>query len=244
MSTRRYRTGVRQLAAAQKSGAGVPAYLRWVNRGLGRRAAAVAWVWGVTPNAVTLVSAALSFAGVMVLAILPMDVFSSLGASALLLAGYALDSADGQLARLTKSGSVAGEWLDHVVDAARLPIVHVAIGTMFLRAGSPPLLVGAALAFAVLASTWFFAQILAEKLSPGAANDLGSEAPPWVSFAKLPYDVGTLYIVVALAWWPLGFGAAYIGLLVITALVAFVSLRRKYVALQQFERASLPERQP
>ena len=51
------------LASAQKPGAGVPAYLRWVNRPLGRRAAAAAYVPGLTPNAVTLLSGVCSLAG-------------------------------------------------------------------------------------------------------------------------------------------------------------------------------------
>lgn len=227
---RSYRDAVEELASAQKSGAGDPAYLRWVNRGLGRRAAAGAFVLGGTPNAVTALSAMASLAALVVIVAFPPSVASALSASALLLAGYALDSADGQLARLTGSGSVAGEWLDHVVDAARLPLFHVAIAAHFFRwSEGPPWLVAVALAFALLSSVWFFAQTLADKLSP--AGPPASAAATWVSFAKLPYDVGVLYIAVAVMFVPSAFAALYTSIFAITALVALASLGRKYTAL-------------
>jgi phosphatidylglycerophosphate synthase len=226
---------VHQLAAAQKSGAGVPAYLRWVNRGLGRRAAAAAYVAGLTPNAVTAISAGFSLAALVVVALAPTTVLWSVGAALLLLVGYALDSADGQLARLTGTGSVAGEWLDHVVDAARLPLVHLAIALHFL--GRQDVLAGVALAYLVLTSVWFFAQILAEQLNTAPARS-ASSAPAWVSFVKLPYDVGTLYVIVALLAWPAVFGFFYGALCAVTLVVAVGSMRRKYSQLSSLSRDS------
>ena len=44
------------LAAAQKPGAGVPAYMRWVNRGAARVVAAAGAASGWTPNIVSLKS--------------------------------------------------------------------------------------------------------------------------------------------------------------------------------------------
>jgi phosphatidylglycerophosphate synthase len=224
-----YREAVDQLAAAQKSGAGVPAYLRWVNRGLGRRAAAGAFVVGWTPNAVTAASAALSVAAMVMIVIQPPSIAVALAAAALLLAGYALDSADGQLARLTGTGSLAGEWLDHVVDAARLPLFHLAIALHIMLWWDLPWLAAVAFAFCILSSTWFFAQTLAEKLSPDGPHD--ADAPAWVSFAKLPYDVGLLYLAVAFLASDTIFAVLYSAIFAVTVFVAMFSLRRKYRSL-------------
>lgn len=228
-SRRTYSAAVGRLAAAQKSGAGVPAYLRWVNRSLGRRAAAAAYVLKLTPNMVTALSALLSLGALVVIAFVPASLGWALTAPALLLAGYALDSADGQLARLTGAGSVAGEWLDHVVDAARLPLFHLAVAVHVFREEGPLWLVGVALLFMLLASVWFFAQTLAEKLS--VESPTAENSPPWVSLVKLPWDVGLLYLIVAFIAHPPVFSVVYSMLFSITALVALFSLRRKYRAL-------------
>ncbi|RZU63987.1 phosphatidylglycerophosphate synthase [Microterricola gilva] len=221
-----YRAAVARLASAQKSGAGQPAYLRWVNRPLGRRAAAAASVLGLSPNAVTLLSALCSLAALLLIALLPPTIAVALGATALLLAGYALDSADGQLARLTGSGSLAGEWLDHVVDAARLPLFHLAIAVHFFRWSDSFWLVGAALGYMLLSSVWFFAQTLAEKL--GQAGSAESDAPVWMSFVKTPYDVGTVYLTVLALPFPALFATLYLLLFAFTLAVAALSFRRKY----------------
>jgi phosphatidylglycerophosphate synthase len=227
---RSYREALERLTSAQKPGAGVPAYLRWVNRGLGRRAAALAYVARSTPNQVTAVSGLLSLAGMLVLALAEASVVAAVVAAALLLAGYALDSADGQLARLTGSGSVAGEWLDHVIDAVRLPLFHLAVAAYLLRESGSLGIASIGVAFSLLSSAWFFAQTLAEKLSPDA-SDAVSEAPTWVSFAKLPYDVGVLYLIVLTSAWPTVFLGAYVALFAITAAVAVLSMARKYRGL-------------
>lgn len=240
---RTYRRAFDRLTAAQKSGAGVPAYLRWVNRGLGRRAAALAWVMRLTPNAVTAASAILSLCGLIVILALPLTPWTALSACALLLAGYALDSADGQLARLTGSGSLAGEWLDHVVDAARLPLFHLAIALLFVREGESPWVIAVPLMFVILSSVWFFAQTLAEKLSPDNGR-VTQDAPAWVSFAKLPYDVGLLYLIVALAWALPVFVVFYSSVFAITVLVAALSLGRKYRFLKAVSHSAAIEASP
>lgn len=234
-STRRsYSEAVRALAQAQKSGSGVPAYLRWVNRGLGRRAAAVAFVLGWTPNGVTLLSGLVSLAGIVVVALAGTSWPGAAAGAFLLLAGYALDSADGQLARLTGTGSPAGEWLDHVVDSARLPLVHLGIAVALYQHGGAsarwPVLV--ALLFGVLTSSWFFAQILATSLGDVLNRSAVAEQPAWVSFAKIPYDVGSLYVLVVLLAAPPVFTVAYVALFCFTVAVAAGSLRRKYLGLR------------
>ena len=54
--------------------------------------------------------------------------------SLLLILGYALDSADGQLARLLGGGTPEGEWLDHVIDSAKLATIHLAVLVSLYRA--------------------------------------------------------------------------------------------------------------
>ena len=180
----------------------------------------------------TLLSGAVSLSGIVVLAIGPPDWGVAITVSVLLLLGYALDSADGQLARLPDSSSLAGEWLDHVVDAARLPSVHLALAVSLARRDDvPEWSVGVALAFMLVSSVWFFGQILAEKLSRSARELPGANAPAWVSFAKLPYDVGTLYLVLVLLPLSSVFLAAYVVLFLATLATAVPSLLRKYRAL-------------
>ncbi|MBD9231961.1 MAG: CDP-alcohol phosphatidyltransferase family protein, partial [Rothia mucilaginosa] len=117
---------LRSLEAAQKPGIGVPAYTRWVNRRVARYFAAAAVALGITPNGVTAISAACSAAGLIVLITCPPTVGVGICAAMLFALGYGLDSADGQVARVTGASSPAGEWLDHVVDSIRVPSVHMA----------------------------------------------------------------------------------------------------------------------
>src|SRR5947208_1481942 len=100
-----YRETVAVLASKQKTLKGAPAYSRFVNRKLGRLLAAAAYLIGLTPNAVTLISAGFSLTGIVLLAVArPTWLVGVLVAVALVL-GYALDAADGQLARLRGGGS-------------------------------------------------------------------------------------------------------------------------------------------
>jgi phosphatidylglycerophosphate synthase len=233
--TRRgFRAALNQLEGSQKPGDGEPAYLRWVNRPLGRRAAALAHTLGLTPDVVTWTSAAFSLAGFALIAAAPPTFATALGATLLLVIGYALDSADGQLARLTRTGSRAGEWLDHVVDAARIPMLHLAIAcSFFFRSPDPHLwLVGAALAFAVVSSVWFFGSILASQLSGAAAKPVPRTAPAWVSFVKLPNDIGFLYLCLLTLPFLGLFAGLYLLLLLYTVMAATVSLQRKHRALR------------
>lgn len=221
-----------RLAGQQKPGNGVPAYLRWVNRRLGRWCAALAHGLGLSPNAVSAISLAWSAVGMVILAFGAPTVPVAAAAAAALLIGYALDSADGQLARLTGASSARGEWFDHVADAFRLPAVHLAVAVGLFRredvVATWP--VALALAFACLSSVWFFAQVLAEKLQPPAARP-GTDAPAWVSFAKVHSDVGTLYLLVLLYPWPRLFVLAYGALALATAVTAAPSMVRKYRSL-------------
>ena len=122
-----YREAIDGLSAAQKPNYGVPAYSRFVNRPAGRRLAAVAAVVGLTPSQVTVVSAVVSGTGIVLLATFDNSPALGVVVAAALALGYALDAADGQLARLTKAGSAAGEWLDHSVDAVKISALHLSV---------------------------------------------------------------------------------------------------------------------
>jgi hypothetical protein len=157
---------VARLAAAQKSNRGAAGYSRWVNRPLGRQFAAMAYLAGLRPNQVSVISACFTYAAIVLVACLRPAWPVAVAVVVLLVVGYALDSADGQVARLSESGSVAGEWLDHVLDAIKIATFHGAIAISWFRffhlhhAGW--LLVP--LGFGAVNAVFFFALILSDLL--------------------------------------------------------------------------------
>ncbi len=110
-----------------KPSKGVSLYSRWVNRPAGRVLAVAAEQIGLSANAVTVVSAVLTAVAIAILVLVSPVWWSGLLVALLLALGFAFDSADGQLARMTGTSSAAGEWLDHVVDAAKLVSLHAAV---------------------------------------------------------------------------------------------------------------------
>lgn len=215
-----YRDSLRRLQAAQKSAQGAPAYSRFVNRPLGRRLAALAHVLRMTPNQVTASSAVATGAAVAAVAVLPGAWWKGLLVAALLVLGYALDAADGQLARLRGGGSLAGEWLDHVVDAAKTASLHlaVAVGAYRTFEGVAEAWLLVPLVFSAVASTWFFTIILNDHLRRLAgtrdaqATVAAGEARQHSalrSLASAPVDYGVLCAVFVLLGWPLVFTWAY-----------------------------------
>ncbi|WP_410535053.1 CDP-alcohol phosphatidyltransferase family protein [Streptomyces sp. KL2] len=203
----RFRYAVGELAAAQKSAKGVSLYSRYVNRPAGRLLAAAAYGVRMSPNQVTAVSAAFTFTGVALIALLPPSHTLALGVFAALVTGFALDSADGQLARLTRRGSAAGEWLDHVVDCAKMLALHMAVLVSFHRhfGFSDPVYLLIPLAFQFAAVTVFFGGVLTEQLkrnakAAGGTGGSAAAAPPAApstlrSVALLPVDYGLLCAV-------------------------------------------------
>lgn len=197
-----HRAVVAQLAGAQKSSKGAPAYSRFVNRPLGRQFAALAFRTGRTPNQVTVLSGLLSFAGIAVIALVSPTWWSGLLVGVLLVLGYALDAADGQLARLRGGGSYAGEWLDHMVDAAKIVSLHLAVLIGLYRftdrAGSGWLLVP--IGFTAVACVSFFGMILNDQLRRGLAAATGvtvdrGNTSPLRSLLVIPTDYGLLCVV-------------------------------------------------
>lgn len=189
----RYRDDVAALGAAQKSSRGAPPYSLFVNRPLGRRIAAVAHQLGLRPNQVSIVSWILTMSGIALFAFGATRWPLAVGAVALLVVGYAVDAADGQLARLTTGGTIAGEWLDHCLDAVKLGAFHGAVAVSAHRhtdeVGSWPLYV--AIAFGIVASAAFFMLILTDMLR----RTNGLQGPPrptswWFVLLGLPTDYG------------------------------------------------------
>lgn len=248
-ATGSYRDVVADLAAAQKSHRNAPAYSRWVNRPLGRRIAAAAYLARLTPNQVTAISATFTTAAIVVLVTSRPAPAVGVIVSALLVAGYAFDSADGQLARLRGGGSALGEWLDHVVDSVKNVSVHLAVLVSWFRFGWSidgdwwPLPAGpqadlrwlaVPVLFAVVANTFFFAMTLTDQLRrqsrsarrAAAAEPGGKPAPALGSFLTLPNDFGLLCVVFATFGVAAVFVPAYALLLVANAAFLAVGLLR------------------
>ncbi|MCU1447378.1 CDP-alcohol phosphatidyltransferase family protein [Cryobacterium sp.] len=220
---------IRQLAGAQKTAArGAPAYSLFVNRPLGRVPAAVAFRLGWPPDMVTALSAAFSLAGVLILALAAPDFASGTAVWLLLAAGYVLDSADGQLARLRGGGSPAGEWLDHVVDAWKISSVHLAVLVMAFRHPVVPdpawLLIP--LGFTVVAAVAFFAMILNDLLKAkyAATAATAGSSSPLRAVLGLPTDYGVLCLSFVLLGVPLVFFAVYTALFAANLLYLMLAL--------------------
>ncbi|MFD3972666.1 CDP-alcohol phosphatidyltransferase family protein [Streptomyces cyaneofuscatus] len=218
-------TVLRELRGAQKSAKGVSLYSRYVNRPAGRFLAAGAYRAGLTPNQVTLVSALFTYAALAAVALVEPSWTLALLVYAALAIGFAFDSADGQLARLTGRGGPDGEWLDHVVDCGKLVLVHTAVLISFYRFGELPsdawLLLP--LGFQLAAVVTFCAGLLREKLGKAAVAAAPSAlATAPVSqvraVALLPADYGVFCLVFLLLGAPGAFRAGYAVLAVVHTL--------------------------
>lgn len=243
-----YRQSLRDLASAQKGAArSAPAYSRFVNRRIGRVLAAWAHTVGLSPNQVTGLSALATFAGIALLALLPPTWPLGAAVALLLALGYALDSADGQVARLTGTGSRAGEWLDHVVDATKISALPLALVVGLYRSGAVPdpwLLVP--LVHAVAGAVYFFGMILTEQMRAAvgvrSTARAGGRAPWLRSVLGLPTDYGTLCLSFALLGEVSLFLVVYsaiAGATVLVAGAAAVTWYRELARLGRTETASV-----
>ncbi|GAA1979461.1 CDP-alcohol phosphatidyltransferase family protein [Amycolatopsis minnesotensis] len=208
----RFTETLERLPSAQKSAKGAPAYSRFVNRRAGGYLAAAAYHLGRTPNQVSAISAAFTFTGIAVIALAPPVPVTGFAVCLALVAGYAFDAADGQLARLRGGGSLAGEWLDHVIDALKIATLHLSVLVSAYRFSDLPkgfLLVP--IGFSVVASVQFFALILNEQLRhrAGAARLPGGKPSPVRSLLVVPTDYGVLCLGFALLGFPAVFEPLY-----------------------------------
>lgn len=214
MMTESFAESMRRLGSAQKGRAkGAPAYSVYVNRPVGRVFAAIAYRLGLTPNGVTAVSAIVTFSGILVLALVPPTWWTGVLVWLLLAVGYALDSADGQVARLRGGGSIAGEWLDHFIDAIK--IVSLPIGTaiaLYRFTEVPDLYLLVPLGFAVVATATFFGMILNDllKSSKGIVSSAQRGGSSVLrSLLVLPVDYGIVCLVYVLWGWTSVFVIVY-----------------------------------
>lgn len=240
------------LKFAQKTGAGVPAYTRWPNRGMARGVAAFFASQGWSANMVSALSAVLSFSALLLLVLLPVTPLTGLLVAVLLAAGFVLDSADGQVARVTGTGSMAGEWLDHVIDAARTPAIHLCVAAGFIAFyGGTGWQWWLPLMYCAVSACHFMSQILAEQLlrnsSPSTAvSKIGRHGIPPKTVEPVPApspgvlrswvmmhtDSGTLCWIF-LAWgFPPLFLILYSLMLAANTVTAAVSIARKFRTLQ------------
>jgi len=157
-----------------------------------------------------------------------------------LLLGYALDAADGQVARLRGGGTPAGEWLDHVLDAAKISTFHLAVAICWVRfyhlSSRSMLLIP--LGFAVVAAVFFFAITLADMLRrianaraggmgvATASVDPDESAPILRSVIVLPNDYGVLCLSVLLVGTQSAFTAVYTALFAANAMFLVVGCLR------------------
>lgn len=233
-TTRSFTESVRALRVAQKSNRGAPLYSRLVNRPSGRILAALAYRLGLSPNQVTGISACFTFAGVALVALVPPSPALAALIALLLMIGYALDSADGQLARLLGGGSPAGEWLDHVCDSAKLATIHLAVLVSLYRFADLPteLLLLVPLCYSAVDTMHFFGFILTDSLRrpSGPVLATADRGRPSVVRAVLtaPTDYGILCLVFFTLAWPEVFLVAYGIMLLGTAGYVLLALPKWY----------------
>ena len=227
----RFSTAYADLARSQKSPAGVSFYSRLVNRPLGRVLAATAAALRVSPNQLTAFSGLLVVAAGAVLVTQPPGPLVGGAAALLLVLSFAVDSADGQLARLLGSGSHLGEWLDHLVDAGKAVVLHGAVLVAVLRFGQLPL---AWLAFPLLfqlVSTLVFAGGTLRQLL-GPRVELQGRAQHRSAVALLPADFGVISLVFLTYPWPLVFSVAYPVLLAANVVIGALLVAKWYRELE------------
>lgn len=219
---------LQRLRGAQKTAKGAPAYSRFVNRPLGRRIAAVAYHLGLTPNQVTTISACFSAAAIGLIAVVSPSPLLGLLVALLLALGYAFDSADGQLARLRGGGSAVGEWLDHVVDAAKICALHLAVLVSWYRFTEARTALLIPVAWTFVACTMFFVIILNDQIrrAHGTAAAVTTQASVLRSVLVAPTDYGVLLCLFVLYGWPTVFGTLYGLLLAANAAYMVLALHR------------------
>lgn len=187
-----FRGTLEELRGAQKPPRGVSLYSLRVNRPVGRYLAAGAHVLGLRPNHVTALSGVCSLTAVALLATVRPSLPLGLAVGLALVLGFALDSADGQLARLRPAAGRSGEWLDHMLDCLVKLVLHAAVLIGWYRFLHTHLLLLLPLGFQLVAVLLFFGGILVEKLrSPGLPRSAAGSGL-LRSVLLLPVDNGTL----------------------------------------------------
>jgi phosphatidylglycerophosphate synthase len=246
-----HRQLVEALRSKQKTSKGASAYARFLNRPAGRHFAALAYKLHMTPNGVTAVSALCSFAGIGLIAFAPATPVISVLIALLLVLGYALDSADGQLARLRGGGSFAGEWLDHVVDAVKMASLHLAVLVAwyqgYVERGA---WLAVPLLYQLLAVVLFFAIILTDQMRRAhrgsTSTRLAGEGSSSIlySLAVLPTEYGVLCLAFFLWSIPPVFSVVYAVFFGINVCFLLLALPRWYGEMRSYGSADKAQAAP
>lgn len=240
-----YAGALQALKNAQKPSAGTAAYGRFVNRPMGRRFAAAGHVVGMTPNQATAISATLSGAAIVLIAVVRPNAALAVAVPILLAVGYVMDSVDGQLSRLRGGGSRSGEWLDHTIDCFKTCLLHLAVLISWYRwpVSDSDLALLVPIAFEVAAVVTFFGLILVPTLRPtrnsgSTLRDTDVTENPLRKYLMLPLDYGTVCWVFVLLAWPSVFAVAYTFLTVCAAVALALALRKWWHELRLLDAAT------
>lgn len=239
----RYAAARSRLSGAQKSTAAVPAYLRYVNRRLGGYLACVAYGLGFTATQVSALSFLCSVAALAVLVIAPATVPVGIIVAVGLALGYALDSADGQLARVRGGGTRAGEWLDHVLDIAKLCLVHTSVAVTLFRHFELRhfALLLVPMTFLLAQVVGFFGKMLRDQLrarSGAPAEPPSTHTSALSALILLPVDHGTMCWIFVLLGWHALFVTAYVLLALVSVAFAARGVARDYRNLSEIDAAT------
>ncbi|GGU06924.1 CDP-alcohol phosphatidyltransferase family protein [Nocardioides albus] len=235
-----FRAHLEALGQAQKPSLNTAAYSRLVNRPAGRVVAAAAHTLGAATNQVTALSATLSAAGLLVLALVEPHWWTGILVAVLLATGYVLDSSDGQLARLRGGGSRSGEWLDHTIDCFKTATLHLAVLVSWYRFGPATdgwLLVP--LGFEVVAVVTYFGLILMPTLRPSSAGSSAAVPEnPLRKWALLPIDYGAQCWMFVLLGFGVLFQWTYLLVFVCNAAALAIALRKWWRELRALDGSS------
>jgi phosphatidylglycerophosphate synthase len=197
---------------------------------LGGALARVAFDLGLRPNHVTTLSGVASAVAVAALALAEPSLATGVLVWFLVVLAYALDAADGQLARMRGGGTLSGEWFDHVQDAGRVVAMHGGVLIMtyrFYELRSSSLL---PLLYVFVASVLFAAGTLAEILLRGHREEVPRHrAAPVVTLRGLlllPLDLGVLATAFLFIGDESAFRAVYGTFLALTVVVGAALLAR------------------
>jgi phosphatidylglycerophosphate synthase len=212
-----------RLVAGMRARAGASIYGVQVNRRRGGGRAQVAFGLGLRPNQVTVASGLTSALAVATLALVRPTVLTGVLVWLLVVLAYALDAADGMLARMRGGGTLAGEWFDHVLDAGRVVALHSGVLVMtyrFYESRASSLL---PLLYVLVAAVLYAAGTLAEILLRGHRTDepSGPSAPVITlrGLLLMPLDLGVLALSFLFIASESAFPAVYGTFLALTSVV-------------------------
>ncbi|MEX0884944.1 MAG: CDP-alcohol phosphatidyltransferase family protein [Phycisphaeraceae bacterium] len=202
------------LVTASRKGGG-PLYTYYINRSVAIPFTFMFWRLGLAPNHVSIISSLVTHAGLALLVLAPMSLPLVVGVWALLALGFALDSCDGQLARVSGQRSQFGAWLDHSLDMVKMLTVQMVLGYVILRESVAadlalwPVLLAIFINLLVRPAHFFNTETRALFL-PGVKTQANTEKSAARLFISTLADYGLFILIVLLLPWPAMFTAVYL----------------------------------